>query len=301
MRFYLLVILLILFACNSRTNQKVKKISKATVQLDSYSKLSKIHTKLGEPRPGDWLYHHNEKGQAFGNYITGTRICPNDSLNKIVILPLGQFSELEMNLLKQTANYVNKFFMLDVELLGAVSDNVVPADSRRDNYFGEQLLTMYILKEVLLGNRPEGAISFIAITNKDLYPQDDWNFVFGQASLKKRVGVSSYRRYFETKLDSSNFNICFERIIKTTTHELCHMFSLKHCRIYKCLLNGSNNMEEADSKPLWLCPECLAKLQYCLKFDLFERYEELIKFFNKNQMPKAGNYFKKSKELMQEQ
>ena len=132
----------------------------------------------------------------------------------------------------------------------------------------------------------------------DLYPEDDWNFVFGQASLKKRIGVSSYRRYYENFLDSSNFNTCFERIIKTTTHELCHMFSLKHCRIYKCLLNGSNHMEEADSKPLWLCPECLAKLQNCIKFDLFERYDKLIDFFSINQMAAEIKYYRKSKQLM---
>jgi len=215
-----------------------------------------------------------------------------------VILPLGQFTDLEVNLLKQTANYVSIFFTIKTELLGAISDKFIPKDSRRDNNYGEQLNTQYILNNILLENIPDSAISYIAITNKDLYPKDDRNFVFGEASLKKRIGVSSFKRYYENNLDTTNFDICFERIIKTTTHELCHMFSLKHCRIYNCLLNGSNNMEEADKKPLWLCPECLAKLQNCLNFELIERYDNLIKFFSKNQMSAEVAYYQKSKQLM---
>jgi hypothetical protein len=33
--------------------------------------------------------------------------------------------------------------------------------------------------------------------NSDLYPEDDWNFVFGIASLIKRTGVFSIARYDE--------------------------------------------------------------------------------------------------------
>ncbi len=29
---------------------------------------------------------------------------------------------------------------------------------------------------------------------------------------------------------------------------------------FRCLMNGSNHREEADLRPLWLCPESLAKL-----------------------------------------
>jgi len=292
----------LLFACTQ--NPKKTKTFKSNISngskelLKEYTKLGKLHTKLEQPQPGEWLSHHKEKGQAFGNYIKSKRVCPNDSLNKIAILPLGNFSELEIQLLKQVAHYVSTFFMMDVKLLTAISDKVVPLESRRINYNLEQLHTKFILDSILSPNIPDSAICFISITNKDLYPRDDWNFVFGQAYLRKRTGVSSFRRYFENKLDSTNYRTCLQRTIKTTTHELSHMFSIKHCRIYKCLLNGSNHMQEADSKPLWLCPECLAKLQNCLKFDLFERYDHLIEFFNKYQMSAEVKYYQKSKQLI---
>lgn len=35
----------------------------------------------------------------------------------------------------------------------------------------------------------------LGITNNDLYPQDDWNFVFGEASLEKACGVFSFCRF----------------------------------------------------------------------------------------------------------
>jgi len=32
----------------------------------------------------------------------------------------------------------------------------------------------------------------------DLYPRDSWNFVFGLASLRERIGVFSFARYEES-------------------------------------------------------------------------------------------------------
>ena len=40
-------------------------------------------------------------------------------------------------------------------------------------------------------------------------------------------------------------------------------------------MNGSNHLEENESKPFDLCPVCLKKLHYVLKFDIVERYKAL--------------------------
>ena len=58
-------------------------------------------------------------------------------------------------------------------------------------------------------------------------------------------------------------------------HEVSHMFGLKHCVYYKCLMNGSNSIEESAKKPSSLCCICLHKLFYCLNFDIKERYHRL--------------------------
>jgi len=52
------------------------------------------------------------------------------------------------------------------------------------------------------------------------------------------------------------------RACKTMSHEISHMFGIRHCIYYECLMNGSNKIEEADVKPAWLCPVCLRKLKF---------------------------------------
>lgn len=294
--FYVIILICTLF---SSCHQKATKKHKKAHTLATYSKIGSLHVKLGRPEPGDWLYHHKEKGQAYNDYKKRKKICPNDTMTKISILPLGNFSDIEWQLLQKTAGYVSKFFMFDVVLSGSVSDKSIPKKSRRGQLPFEQLHTRFILDSVLYPNIPDSSISYICLTNKDLYPQESWNFVFGQASLTKRIGVSSFFRYYDEEIDSSNFNIVLKRTIKTTTHELCHMFTLKHCRIYKCLLNGSNSMIEADNKPVWLCPECLAKLQYCLGFDNLERFDALIAFYKGLNMDKEATYYTMAKSLIQ--
>jgi archaemetzincin len=43
-------------------------------------------------------------------------------------------------------------------------------------------------------------------------------------------------------------------------------------------MNGSNHLEEADARPLHLCPVDLRKLQWSIGFDVVERYRRLRDF-----------------------
>jgi archaemetzincin len=293
-------ICLLLFSgiCCGEKNESDSHISKTDFKLDDFRKLGILHSKIPAPGPDDWLFHHKESGQSYANYCSGTPVRPDAFVNKIYILPIGEFSPPEQILLEGLAKYLEIFFMLKVVLLQPVHDRIVPEEARRYGVDVEQLHTFYILNQVLLPQRPDDAICLISITNKDLYPGEGWNFVFGQASLSKRVGVSSYYRFINDFSDTSAYRKCFERIIKTTSHELCHMFSIKHCRIYECLMNGANHLQEADRTPLWLCPECLAKLQWCIRFRLIERYRLLNEFFGKKGFDKESEFYTESISIM---
>ena len=60
-------------------------------------------------------------------------------------------------------------------------------------------------------------------------------------------------------------------------HEIGHMFGLKHCVYYECILNGSNGDFESDRFPdRTLCPICLTKLKLNIKFDIRERTVKMI-------------------------
>ena len=124
-----------------------------------------------------------------------------------------------------------------------------------------------------------------AITMEDLYPDPSWNFVFGQASLRDRVGVFSFARYdpafYGEERGKDYQEILVRRTCKVLAHEIGHMFSLQHCIFFKCVMNGSNHLQESDARPLTLCPVCLRKLQFSIGFDVVDRYRKLLDFYQR--------------------
>ena len=59
------------------------------------------------------------------------------------------------------------------------------------------------------------------------------------------------------------------------------MFGMNHCIYFQCVMNGSNNLEESDSRELYLCPVCLRKLAWSTGFDVVDRYEQLEGIYEK--------------------
>jgi archaemetzincin len=147
-----------------------------------------------------------------------------------------------------------------------------------------QILTSDVLA-FLKTKLPTDAYCTLAITMEDLYPSPSWNFVFGQASLQERVGVFSFARYdpaFYGEGRGADYQeVLLRRSCKVLVHEMAHMFSLAHCIFFKCVLNGSNHLQESDSRPLRLCPVCLRKLQFSIGFDVTDRYSRLLRVYRK--------------------
>ena len=79
---------------------------------------------------------------------------------------------------------------------------------------------------------------------------------------------------------------------KTMTHELGHIFGIKHCTMYECGMNGSNSFEESLVRPIEFCPECYQKIHLCLQFDHQARFSALTEACNKFE----GNFLPYSKE-----
>ena len=65
-------------------------------------------------------------------------------------------------------------------------------------------------------------------------------------------------------------------------HELGHIFGMKHCTYYKCIMNGSNYLEESNKKPWYLWWICLRKLYKIIGFDLLKRYQSLAEAWKIN-------------------
>jgi archaemetzincin len=142
------------------------------------------------------------------------------------------------------------------------------------NASARQVRTGYILDELLAPQLPKDAAAMIALTNEDLYPDESMNFVFGQASFDNRVGVWSLYR-LTGKNDPQQFLL---RTLKIATHETGHMFSIRHCTKYECVMSGSNYIGETDRHPVDACPECMAKIAWLSKISPAERYRKLADY-----------------------
>ena len=266
-----------------------------------FRKLVSLHTPLGNPQPGDWLASHVERGQDYADYIRGRPVRPSKKQRTIYIQPLGDFTATERKIVGLTAEYMGIFFQLPVRVRDDLSLAVVPQQARRKHpqWGDRQILSTYVLDKVLKPRLPRDATAMIAFTASDLWPGEGWNFVFGQASLADRVGVWSVHRFGDPDKSDEAFQLALRRTLQVATHETGHMFSMEHCVFYECLMCGSNNMDETDRQPLWLCPQCLAKLCYATGAEPRKRFKELIAFAKAHGLEREEAFWQKSLAALQ--
>lgn len=246
--------------------------------------LSKNDKKLGKPIEGDWLFTRKEKGQSFIQYKNGSPLRVTDSKKVIYLQPIGNFDSLHYKLIYFTKDYLQIFYQLDVKILATLPNNIIPDSAKRMMDGNEQIYAPYILNNLLINRIPKDAIVIMALTERDLYPNPSWNYVFGLASYKRRVGVTSLYRFCNYNINTTNYQIGLKRLINVSSHEIGHMFTLKHCINAVCAMNGSNNLSETDTKPNRLCSECTGKLAWNLNFNLYKRAVQLQDFFSKHKM-----------------
>ena len=144
----------------------------------------------------------------------------------------------------------------------------------------------------------------VAVTMADIYPDENWNFVYGQARTIDGVGVYSFARLdplFPTSpeklikipLTDEHRILMLRRCVKILLHEVGHLFGLKHCIYYICLMNGANHELEMDRQPLYLCPVCLRKLHSTIQFDVRQVYEKFAKLCEKYGLEEESTWYRK--------
>lgn len=279
MKQLLILTIFILFISCKDKNKEIKQEQ----LIENYKKLAALDVKL-DTFPGDWLTQHEEKGQTFNQFLAKNPIDVDVDSDCIYILPIGTFTEWESKMVDFNAEYLHLFFGLKVKTLQAISDDFIPKDRRRMEFGTEQLDASYLTHNFLPDELPSDGIVIMALTAKDLYPKKSWNFVFGLASYSERTGVTSMHRFSEAILNGENYSKCLSRLIKTSSHEIAHMFKVSHCINGMCVMNGVNNLGESNRRPNALCSECLTKLSWNFKFKDVQRLQELIVFLEKHQL-----------------
>lgn len=239
---------------------------------------------IRRPRKGDWLAEHEEKGETYDQYMRSMPNVPGLPRIYIYLLPLGKFGN-EKEFLANLKEFTSLYFCMEVKLLPVLDVKKLKVRSRINSYTKKRQLNCDDILERLKKMVPKDAYCLLGITMQDIYPGPDWNFMFGWASLKQRVGVFSFSRFDPTfwgeKRKKNHKRIFFSRCCKLVSHETGHMFGMRHCIYYRCNMNGVNSLEEGDRSPAYLCPVCLRKLHYVLHFDVIDRYKNLYFFYRK--------------------
>jgi archaemetzincin len=250
---------------------------------------------MSPPRPGDWLASQAETGQTFEEFKKERWNRPGGARNRIFIQPIGAFERDASPPLATLEAYAKAFFSMDVSTLQPLDARGLT--SRRNPYTGNVQILSHDILGLLLEKLPGDAYCILGITMQDLYPDPSWNFVFGQASLRDRVGVYSFARYdpaFHGEARQEGYQkFLLKRSLKVLSHETAHMFGLQHCIFYRCVMNGSNHLEESDSRPLHLCPVCLRKLHDRVGFEVIGRYRALLRFYSEAGLAEEAQWVSK--------
>ena len=241
------------------------------------------------PKPGfsDWLANHKEPGQTYQQFINSRPNMPGAGGRNIIYLqPLGKFPDSAPKI-ETLHKYMEAYFHpMKVKVAPSLEiANSVLVKSRKNA--GRLQWNCLDILNLLQKRVPRDAYIVMGITMTDLYPSEDWNFVFGMARIKNRVGAFSFARYGDDP------TLALKRAMKVISHETGHAFGIRHCIHFHCLMNGSNHLNETDRAPLHFCPACLRKIHRGLKFDPVVRYQKLAAFLKEHKMAGEAEWFEK--------
>ncbi|XP_064601094.1 archaemetzincin-2-like [Liolophura sinensis] len=154
---------------------------------------------------------------------------------------------------------------------------------RTSKLTGEPQLLVRDFYPYLFKRVPRDGVCIMGLSWLDLYPCDKLNFVLGESSCAHKAGVFSFGRFDSRVPQQPSEGVAVDgpmlwQLLKTLTHEVCHLLRLEHCPFFWCTMNASHTVREAMEQPLFLCPVCMRKVQKVCRFSLLERYTNMSTF-----------------------
>ena len=173
-----LLALVLLVACTGTPQAKKAPAAKAPSQdrvpalAAQMEKLLPLHDPMGPVRPGDWLETKDEPGQTFDEYLKFKPVTPRGKRSVLYIQPIGPFADEQRKIVDLCADFMGRYFGVPVKVLPDLPLSIIPKDAQREHpsWGMHQLLTGYILDEVLHPRLPDDAAACIGFTAIDLWP-----------------------------------------------------------------------------------------------------------------------------------
>ena len=252
---------------------------------------------LAPPRDGREDHVERQSFQAYRRSRPARRTTRRQA---IYLSRVGGLTAAQESIVTATAEYLAAFFDLPVRP-GASFDPVTfrSCAIRQHPLRGHpQLLTDYLINEVLWLDRPEEAVICLAVTGWDLcsddHPGGRWGSVFGEA-LYSHAGVWSLRYLGDPSGSDKAFRRCLRRSCAVASHEALHVLGLDHCDDVPCNMRGSACL----SGPLHLCPPCLRKLCWNRQVDLRPYLQRLKDFFGRWEFTEAAQRYEGMIQLLE--
>ncbi|HEB75355.1 MAG TPA: hypothetical protein ENJ04_03290 [Nitrospirae bacterium] len=170
--------------------------------------------------------------------------------NRIFILPAGK---IQWWLLNELREYMQVVFGKET----VIADEMPPPAGVINRERG-QIHSTGLIEEIARRGYP-GMV--LGVIDFDLFVPG-LNFVFGEADPAEGVAVVSITRLKEEFYGrETGQDLLLQRTLKEATHEMGHLYSLKHCPDPGCVMHFSNSIAETDRKSKEFCPACTRTLK----------------------------------------
>jgi archaemetzincin len=176
---------------------------------------------------------------------------PKNTKETIVMLQPLSFSNKMLNMLKDS---IPAYYPVRVVL---AANRALPANAwyaPRGRYEADSILVF------LQGIKPATVRLVAGLTDKDISTRKDDNPDYGIMGYGLRPGdvcvVSTYR----LQKDHPSQKLLFQRLLKTTLHEIGHNFGLPHCADRHCIMADAEGRLSQDDET-GLCTACRKKLK----------------------------------------
>ena len=256
--------------------------------LDWFINSDNVFSYLEKPLEGEWLDENEEYGQTFKDFIKLVKYQKElkPSLDEeILFVPLSYDDDIVSNyIINGLVEFIEIYFNRKVNLHEGL--NLRGRCQMEDNGYYKQIESHKVLSVLKTFKKPN-TYCVTGITSCDLYNFDDGSFSFGTSDMGFRVCVGSLARYDQTN------ELLLKKACSLVCHEIGHLCGLEHCIYYRCIMNGSNSIEEDSKIPLYLCPVCLKKLHFSLNFEIGERYARLMMYCQKYNLIEEYEWYKR--------
>ena len=235
---------------------------------------------------------------SFEEYIKRRPAQPNESRKYFYIQKLGQFSPAQLQAIEQLIEYIETLYGLEVRVIEDIQESMLINDAIVQKKDGVYLESEYILHHLIADFVPKMAMALICITSYPLFSNDDGGHIMGHALLKYRAALWTMHPFdFEGNKDQSSRDL--ESLLKLAAHEIGHVFSLRHCEQYECMM-GIVDYYYLESYPATYCPTCLAKLFWNLDIDEFDWLQKQYQYWLKIGHSKNSQLYKRLMDLWHE-